>query len=94
MLSTPRRTASPIEDELLSPDATGGLDDERVSASPVVTVAGEKGERGPHSRDNETEAVLVDLVDPAMGISRPEASFNILKQCSGKLIGTVKAELG
>jgi hypothetical protein len=31
-----------IEDELLGPDATSGLNDQRIAVAPVVAVAGEQ----------------------------------------------------
>jgi hypothetical protein len=53
-----------IKDELLGSDTSGGLDDQRIAARPVVAVAGVKPDPVAVARDDQPIAVLFDLVDP------------------------------
>jgi hypothetical protein len=53
-----------IKDELLGPDAAGSLNDQRIAAAPIVTVAGEQPDLVSIARDDEAEAILLDLMNP------------------------------
>jgi hypothetical protein len=52
-----------IKDKLLGPDATGGVNDQRIATGPVITVSGEQPDPVSIARDDEAEAILLDLVN-------------------------------
>jgi hypothetical protein len=45
-------------------DATGSLDDQRITACPVITVAGVQADPVAIAGNDEAKAILFDLVNP------------------------------
>jgi hypothetical protein len=72
-----------IEDKLLGSDAACGLDNERISACPVIAIASEEADAVAIAGNDQAIAVLFDFVDPVgmTGDLRPARRNARSKRC-------------
>jgi hypothetical protein len=71
-----------IKDELLGSDTSGGLDDQRIAACPVIAIAGEKAHAIAVAADDQPKAVLFDFVNPVRMVGDLGAAYGNAR-CAG-----------
>jgi hypothetical protein len=81
-----------IKDKLLSPDPPSRLDDQWIAACPVVTIAGVQPDPVTIARDDEPEAVVLDLMYP-IWVSGNFGPAGRDARCVGRL-GILNSEIG